>query len=81
LRERYGCQQTDRVTPGSTLVRFGAPTVEDSGSLAIRTAASCKDSTGVAYYTLVGGAHEWPRSATLSATTVMWRFFAAHARA
>jgi polyhydroxybutyrate depolymerase len=59
----------------------GNPRVEDSGSLVIRSAANCKDGSGVAYYTLVDVGHEWPTSATLSATTVIWQFFTAHARA
>ena len=59
----------------------GSPKVDDSGSLVIKSAAGCNAGTGVAYYTLVGGDHEWPRSATLSATKLMWQFFAAHARA
>jgi len=58
----------------------GSPQVDDSGSLVIKSATSCKDGTGVAYYTLVGGGHEWPRSTTLSATKLIWQFFSAHGR-
>jgi polyhydroxybutyrate depolymerase len=58
----------------------GSPKIDDSGSLVIRSAVDCKAATGVAYYTLVGGGHEWPRSANLSATMLMWQFFAAHPR-
>ena len=60
---------------------IGSPKVVDSGSLVIKSATGCNAGTGVAYYTLVGGDHEWPRSATFSATKLMWQFFAAHARA
>lgn len=58
----------------------GSPKVEDSGSLRIKSAANCKAGTRVTYYTLVDGGHEWPRSATLSATKLIWRFFAAKVR-
>ncbi len=58
----------------------GTPKVEDSGSLVIKSAATCKDGTGVTSYTIVGGGNEWPRSATLSATKLIWQFFAVHAR-
>jgi polyhydroxybutyrate depolymerase len=59
----------------------GTPGLQDSGTLVIRSATTCKEGTGVAYYTLVDVGHEWPTSAALSATTVIWRFFAAHTRA
>jgi polyhydroxybutyrate depolymerase len=59
----------------------GSPKVDDSGSLVIKSAANCKDGTGVTYYTLVGGYHEWPRSAAVSATKLIWQFFATKSRA
>ena len=59
----------------------GSPKVEDSSTVVIRSAANCQAGTGVAYYTLVEGGHEWPRSATVNATKLIWQFFAAKARA
>ena len=59
----------------------GSPKVDDSGSLVIRSAANCNDGTGVTYYALVGAGKEWPRSATVSATKLIWQFFSAKSRA
>jgi polyhydroxybutyrate depolymerase len=59
----------------------GSPKVEDSSTLVIRSAANCLAGTAVIYYTLVEGDHEWPRSATVSATKLIWQFFAAKSRA
>jgi len=47
--------------------------------------SGCKDGTGVALYTILGGHHLWPgmpmSGVDLSATEVMWKFFAQHPKA
>jgi len=44
--------------------------------------SGCKDGTGVALYAIQGGRHLWPGTpisrVDLSATDVMWKFFAQH---
>ena len=55
---------------------------EESKDVLIDIYSGCKDGTGVALYTILGGHHLWPgmplSRVDLSATDVMWRFFAQH---
>lgn len=65
------------------------PRTDSAGVLVHRVYAPCADSTAVELYTIVGGEHAWPGSArtsrlldapsaAMNATSVVWRFFAAH---
>jgi len=58
---------------------------EDTTEVRIDTYSGCKYGTGVALYTIPGGHHLWPgmpmSGVKLSATDVMWQFFAAHPKA
>ena len=62
-----------------------APKHEDATEARIDTYSGCSDGTGVALYTIPGGHHLWPgmpmSGLKLSATDVMWEFFAAHPKA
>ncbi|MGA7458703.1 MAG: PHB depolymerase family esterase [Candidatus Korobacteraceae bacterium] len=58
---------------------------EESKDVKIDIYSGCKDGTGVALYTIQGGHHLWPGTpishVDLSATDVMWKFFAQHPKA
>jgi len=58
---------------------------EESKDVHIDIYSECKDGTGVALYAIQGGRHLWPGTpishVDLSATDVMWRFFAQHPKA
>ncbi len=62
-----------------------APKSEQSTEVDIDTYSGCKDSTGVALYAIQGGHHMWPGTkmsgVKISATDVMWKFFAQHPKA
>jgi len=55
---------------------------EESKDVHIDIYSGCKDGTGVALYAIQGGRHLWPGTpisrVDLSATDVMWKFFAQH---
>ena len=59
-----------------------APKSELTTEVHIDTYSGCKDGTGVALYAIQGGHHMWPGASMsgvqLSATDVMWKFFAQH---
>jgi polyhydroxybutyrate depolymerase len=61
------------------------PKREQADEVNIDTYSGCKDGTGVALYTILGGRHLWPGMAMsgvkLSATDVMWQFFQQHPKA
>lgn len=51
-----------------------APQKQEAGNHILDNYTGCKDGTGVALYTIKGGKHAWPGSAT----QLMWEFFEAH---
>ncbi|HUI83721.1 MAG TPA: PHB depolymerase family esterase [Candidatus Binatia bacterium] len=61
------------------------PHHKESNEVRIDTYSGCKDGSAVAVYVIPGGHHLWPGTAIsgvkLSATEVMWKFFAAHPKA
>ena len=66
------------------------PQTESFADIQHDTYTNCADGTAVELYTIVGGKHAWPGSngpawlggdqptQTISATKLMWDFFAAH---
>jgi polyhydroxybutyrate depolymerase len=62
-----------------------SPKREESKDVHIDIYSGCKDGTGVALYAIQGGRHLWPGTpishVDLSATDVMWKFFAQHPKA
>ena len=61
------------------------PARQQSKEALIDIYSGCKDGTGVALYAIQGGRHLWPGTpishVDLSATDVMWKFFATHPKA
>ncbi len=62
-----------------------SPRREESQEVHIDSYTGCKAGTGVALYAIQGGHHLWPGTrisgVDLSATDVMWKFFAQHPKA
>jgi len=58
------------------------PELEETRRLRIDTYSGCKDGAGMTLYTIKGGHHMWPGTRLsfndVSATDIMWSFFAAH---
>jgi polyhydroxybutyrate depolymerase len=85
---QIGPKRTD--TPVSSTVAFWVkqdgcsttPKHEETTQLLVDTYSDCKDGTGVALYTILGGHHMWPGTRLshndVPATDIMWSFFAAH---
>jgi polyhydroxybutyrate depolymerase len=67
----------------------GTPQTETSGEIRHDVWSGCMDSTAVELYTVIGGGHAWPGGRTgypdadpptdsISASQLIWEFFAAH---
>ncbi|MGA2483940.1 MAG: PHB depolymerase family esterase [Candidatus Acidiferrales bacterium] len=59
-----------------------APEHEETSAVHIDTYSGCKNGTAVVLYAIQGGRHKWPghrfSGTTVSATDLMWSFFAQH---